>query len=78
MKTIRASELGAYLYCKRAWWLQQQGLTPENQADLITGSEIHEKHGKNVLASSCIQSAAYLLLLGGLILLVIEVISRSF
>lgn len=71
MRTIRASEIGAFLYCQRAWRYQLQGYESENQADLASGSEIHYRHGQAVLVSGCLRTAAYLALLGALALLAI-------
>jgi hypothetical protein len=68
MRTIRASDIGAYLYCRRAWFYQQQGLKPENQVELASGSQIHERHGRNVMFAGCLRVLAYLLLLAALAL----------
>ena len=59
MKIIRASEIGTYQFCQRAWWYQLQGIEPENKAELAGGSELHEKHGRVVMASSCLKTMAY-------------------
>ncbi len=67
MKIIRASEVGLYQFCNRAWWYQQQGYQPENQAELAGGSEIHKQHSQKVIASSCIQAIAYSTLLLGIL-----------
>jgi hypothetical protein len=40
-RTIRASEIGAFLYCRRAWWYQRQGFKPMNQEALDAGSDFH-------------------------------------
>ena len=71
MRTIRASEIGTYLYCHRAWWYQLQGYQPVNQVELSEGTELHYRHGRIVMISSCLQFAAYGLLLIALIILVI-------
>jgi len=63
MKIIRASEIGTYQFCHRAWWYQLQGYDPENKAEMAGGNELHEKHGRVVMASSCLQLIAYGLLL---------------
>lgn len=69
MKTVRASEIGTFLYCKRALWYQLQGIHSENVAELVSGSELHERHGRTVIASGCLKILAYLLFLFALILL---------
>jgi len=68
MKTIRASEIGTYLYCQRAWWYQKQGYEKQNQADLYTGQELHARHGRSVFVAGVMKLLAYALLLMGLIM----------
>jgi CRISPR/Cas system-associated exonuclease Cas4 (RecB family) len=76
LKTLRASEIGTYVYCHRAWWYHRQGIQPENQAELAAGSELHERHGRAVMVSGCLQTAAYVLLLAALIALTIYLIGQ--
>ncbi len=71
MRTIRASEIGSYLYCQRAWWYQKLGEPSENQAELASGTEMHYHHGRAVMVTGCIRIAAYVLLLIGIILIAI-------
>ena len=77
MKIIRSSEIGAYLYCQRAWWYQRQGVPSENQAELAGGTELHERHGRIVATTGCLRSVAYALLLVALALLTIY-LSKQF
>jgi hypothetical protein len=76
MRTIRASEISAYLYCQRAWWYQRQGVPGGNQAELAGGTELHERHGRLVMMVGCLRVLAYALLLVSLVLLTI-IITRS-
>ncbi len=71
MRTIRASEIGSYLYCQRAWWYLRQGVKSENQAEMAGGTELHERHGRNVMVIGFLRLAAYALLLASLVLLTI-------
>lgn len=66
---IRASEIGNYLYCRRAWWYRKQGLESENQAELAGGTELHRRHGRQVIASGLTRTLAIILILAALILL---------
>jgi CRISPR/Cas system-associated exonuclease Cas4 (RecB family) len=70
MKTIRASEIGSYLFCARAWWYQQKGIQSSNQAELSTGTELHRQHGRAVIVSGLTRLLAVILLLVALVLLV--------
>jgi CRISPR/Cas system-associated exonuclease Cas4 (RecB family) len=69
MKTIRASEIGSYLFCARAWWYSRKGFESSNQAELSAGSELHRTHGRKVLAAGLTRTLATVLLLLGLALL---------
>jgi hypothetical protein len=71
MRTIRASEIGAYLYCQRAWWYQLQGLKPSNQADLSAGTRLHQQHWQQVLLARILRGLGVALLLAALVLLAI-------
>jgi CRISPR/Cas system-associated exonuclease Cas4 (RecB family) len=73
MRTLRASEISAYLYCQRAWWYQLHGYVPENQEELTGGTELHYRHSRAVLVSGCLRVLAYALLLVAMVLLVIHV-----
>lgn len=48
-KVIRASEISAYVYCRRAWWLSRvAGYRPENAQALARGTRYHQQHGRLV------------------------------
>jgi CRISPR/Cas system-associated exonuclease Cas4 (RecB family) len=71
MKTVRASEIGTFLYCNRALWYHLQGVPPKNTAELVYGSDLHEHHGRSVVVSGCLRTLAYLLFLSALVILTI-------
>lgn len=71
MRMIRASEIGTYLYCHRAWSYQARGVQPENQADLAAGRQLHERHARLALSNGCLRLLAYALLLAALLLVAI-------
>jgi CRISPR/Cas system-associated exonuclease Cas4 (RecB family) len=69
MSVIRSSDIGNYLYCRRAWWYRKQGIESENRAELAAGTQLHQRHGRQVLASSLTRTAGLFLLLIALALL---------
>jgi hypothetical protein len=69
MRTLRASEIGTYLFCKRAWWYQGQGIESSNQAELAAGSALHHQHGRTTLIAGGLRTLAWLVLLAALALL---------
>jgi len=48
MRKIRASELGSFSYCQRAWWYQQQNMPSENQEAMEAGTQEHRNHNRGV------------------------------
>ena len=70
MKIIRSSEIGSYLYCKRAWWYARKGKTSENQAEMKAGTEMHEQHGREVVTSNLTRTLAVVFLLIALVMMV--------
>jgi len=76
MKPIRASEIGAYLYCQRAWWYQKNGVQPHNQSDLAAGSQLHARHGRSVFLSGGLRLLAYGFLLLALVLATVAIVMR--
>jgi CRISPR/Cas system-associated exonuclease Cas4 (RecB family) len=70
MRTIRASEVGSYLFCARAWWYRRKGVEPSNQSEMTAGTELHRAHGRTVIASGLTRTLALILLLLALALLV--------
>ncbi len=71
MRTIRASEIGTYLYCQRAWGYVISGYEPQNQAELAAGSRLHEKHGRTIIVVRSLRLLAYLLFIVALALLLV-------
>jgi hypothetical protein len=66
---IRASEIGQFVFCQRAWWLGAvQGYRPVNDAALAAGTQAHARHGRGVAASLRWQQAGYILLVLGALL----------
>ncbi|HVM70295.1 MAG TPA: hypothetical protein VMT91_00945 [Anaerolineales bacterium] len=75
---MRASEVGAYLFCARAWAYRQQGIEPSNQAEMTAGTELHRQHGRAVIASGLTRVLAVILLLVALALLAVFCTARFF
>ena len=78
MRTIRASEVGTYLFCQRAWWYLRSGAPAENTAEMAAGNELHFQHGRKALELSCLRTLAYVLLLIALVVLAIYFTNRLF
>jgi len=70
MKIIRSSDIGTYLYCKRAWWYKKQGAESTNQAAMLAGTKMHEEHGRQVVAAGLTRTLAIIILLIAVVMLV--------
>lgn len=60
---IRASEIGEYVYCNRAWWLKRvRGMQSRNVRQLRAGQHHHKQHGKQIRKISWMRKVAYAML----------------
>lgn len=60
---VRASEVGQYSFCARAWWYQHvRGIAPDDERPLRHGEAAHRQHGVRVQAAELSRWAALLLL----------------
>lgn len=76
---IRASEIGEYVHCHRAWWLGRvQGVENANRAWMDAGTERHRAHGQRVWRATMMRYGAMLLVaiaVGAMVLLVLRVMN---
>jgi CRISPR/Cas system-associated exonuclease Cas4 (RecB family) len=70
-RVFRASEIGEYLYCQRAWWLRRTGVEPKNRAALEAGTAAHESHARTVAWTGCLRTLAFVLILTAIVVAVI-------
>jgi CRISPR/Cas system-associated exonuclease Cas4 (RecB family) len=68
-RIIRASEIGTYLFCNRAWWYQHEGFENENKQEMAGGTAYHRKHGKLVSKAMLLRAAGWLLFAIALVIL---------
>lgn len=62
-RVIRASEVGQYAYCARAWWLGQiQELDSANIREMAQGDQAHKAHGGLVASYRRVRRLAYAVL----------------
>jgi len=74
---IRASELGQYAFCAKAWWLGSiEGVPSANVREMDAGTSMHERHGQAVQLSAWLSRAGMIFLLLGLLALVLFVLTR--
>ncbi|MCS6911261.1 MAG: hypothetical protein NZM11_11955 [Anaerolineales bacterium] len=70
---IRASEIGEYVYCHRAWWLRAaQGYESANVRELEEGTAAHRRHGRVVGAALALRALALVLWLAALVVLFVS------
>jgi hypothetical protein len=70
-RTIRAAEIGSFVYCQRAWWYQRKKIKPINQDELADGSEFHSEHWLQTGSFHFLRLAAWIILIFALAILAI-------
>jgi hypothetical protein len=71
-RTVRASEIGSFIYCQRAWWYQRQGFEPINRSELAAGSEFHTAHAGRARSVILMRIIAWVLMLAAVVFLIIN------
>jgi hypothetical protein len=70
-RVLRASEIGEYVFCHRAWWLHWvQGLESANRAKMLSGVAQHADHGQAIRRAERLQRAAFVFLVLAILLVV--------
>ena len=66
-RIIRASEIGQYVFCAKAWYLGAvEGVSPTNVRALEAGASAHAQHGRAVASAGLARRAAMVMLAIGL------------
>lgn len=74
---IRASEIGQFAYCPRAWYLGAVlGFPSANVADLEAGTETHRRHGRRVYVALVLQRVGIALAILGALALAAWALAR--
>ncbi len=70
---IRASELGEYTFCARAWWLGRVlGRERENPAALAAGTRRHVRHGRSLNLAALLQQIGLILVFTAIVVIVLS------
>jgi Flp pilus assembly protein TadB len=67
-RTLSASEISDFTFCRRAWWYARQGETSQNQKRIQSGEEWHRAQARRVLAAGCLRTAGYAILVAAAVL----------
>lgn len=74
---VRASDIGMWAYCQRAWWLAQvQGVAHQDPARLQYGAQAHAAHGARVRQAQALQRVGLIILAVATLLLLAAVIAQ--
>ncbi len=69
---IRASDIGTYMFCNRAWWLKRaEEYESTNVAEMVRGTRRHESHSRTVKGATFLQRLGYGLIALALLLIVV-------
>ncbi len=73
-RAIRASEIGEYVFCHRAWWLRHvEGFESANTRQMDLGTAAHERHGRLVGVGAALRALAVVLLVAAIMLALISI-----
>ena len=67
---VKASELGNYVYCPRAWWLNFNGKSVVTEY-MMQGTAEHNTLAKNIETFNTRKILAWVLIVGGILIILI-------
>ena len=73
---IRASDIGLYVFCARAWRLKADGYESQNRAEMAAGTEAHHEHGAAVAGSQRLQRLSLILFALAIVLLALWLVGQ--
>jgi hypothetical protein len=62
-RTIRASEIGSFIFCQRAWRYQRNEVKSINVDELAAGEDFHRIHVNQSRSAGILGIAAWILLI---------------
>jgi hypothetical protein len=71
---LRASEVGSYVFCARAWWYARRGVPSASQPLMETGERLHRQHGRLAGSARLVTILAFLLLAAAIGLIVVSLL----
>lgn len=72
---VRASDIGAWSYCNRAWWLANvRGVEHQHPEQLARGVQAHRQHGLGVQQARQLANIGFLLLLLAIVTAVVALL----
>lgn len=75
---VRASEIGQWAYCQRAWWLAHVQRAPHEEPQVLArGVEAHTAHGAGVRRARLRQRAGVVLMMIALCMLLALLIGQG-
>lgn len=73
---IRASEIGQYVFCPRAWWLGiVEGLPSAHQEEMEAGERAHRAHGRWARMAVLLTRLALALLLLAAVIAILSILT---
>jgi hypothetical protein len=57
--SVRASELGTYQYCRRAWWYSRQGHEGVNERAMKAGTGWHNDQARRAWSAGCLRNLGF-------------------
>jgi hypothetical protein len=76
-RVVRASELGQYSFCAKAWWLGSvDGVPSANVREMDAGTSAHEQHGQAVQISVWLNRVGVACLILGVLVLALLMVLR--